>query len=122
MRAGWPATHPACCLEWVGCGTPNVLPAQLVGPPALEGNTCALRTPLASAFRRTAATGTQLYEPNTGDKLSGWTVEGVSVSGLTLVHPSCWGAGEACGFSSRLKKAHQLVASAAPQKHRRVTH
>lgn len=33
---------------------------------------------------RPAATGTQLYEPNTGDKLSGWTVQGVRVSQWAL--------------------------------------
>jgi hypothetical protein len=41
-----------------------------------------------------AATGTQLYEPETGDKLSGWTVEGIQIVPFNLSSLDLLAAGD----------------------------
>ncbi|KAI7836521.1 hypothetical protein COHA_009622 [Chlorella ohadii] len=47
-----------------------------------------------------SATGTQLYGPNTGDKLSGWTVEGVQILPFNLSSLDLLAAGDAGTLSN----------------------
>ena len=58
------------------------VPARAASPLAPPSPADWLCTPFPGT--RPAATGTQLYEPNTGDKLSGWTVQGAQVSQWAL--------------------------------------